>query len=472
MDIIIGAVEKSLSRAGLMHSSARLIAAVSGGADSVALLIALCEVRKRCPFELCACHVQHGLRGESSLEDERFTRRLCERFGVRLEVRNAVLEGDMHDAGAETRARDERLRIFDELMREMNADALLLAHHLNDQAETALMRLMRGAGAAGLRAMPERKPFSCGMAVRPLLTVKKQDIKSALVAMNQGWREDESNQDLCTPRNVLRLRVFPELETLYPDAQRHIANTSEALFTDEDCLSSLADELYERSVIDCAGVLALDAEALSAAHEALVRRAVRRLYTRGVVLAGLLPDERALSHADTVALAAFTRAKPGDTMNLTCGLMALKGKRYLHLMKQGGEPAAAAQWIPMGISSDAGRFETPLAALSLEPLSADDLPPKSADSVWIPMDMLKELELRPPMEGDAIRPFGAKGSKLLRRYLTDRKVDVPFRQALPVLAYGSRVMWIPGLCAAEELRADGDMRDCVKMRLVGAAGYA
>lgn len=460
--------------AGAVGSDLRLLAAVSGGADSVALLRAMCLLRERRDISIVVCHVQHGLRGESSLADEDFTRELCDSLGVPIIVRRARLEGGMDDAGAETRARDERLRIFDELMRETRSDALMLAHHMNDQAETALMRLLRGAGAAGLRAIPPCTPFSRGVALRPFIGVEKREIVAALREAGQAWREDESNAKPCTPRNALRLQVFPALEALYPDAQRHIVNASEALRTDEECLSALADALYTGAALERGGVLAVRADALMSAPEALRRRALRRLYARGVELNGQTPDERQLGYGDTLRLSALARANAGETLNLPCGLMALRGARHIHIAVQGGEPVAdAPPSEPMLVSADKERYAAPLVDIRLERGRAGMKPPRDARTVWLSAAVMKRAPvLRAPQSGDTVRPFGSGGSKPLRRYLTDCKLDAPFRRTLTVLAVGSEVLWIPALCTAEDLRADGAPEDCLIMYIEGEAPYA
>ena len=485
MQRLVSALRDTLEMAGLLHENARLLVAVSGGADSVALLCAACRLAPSAGFDVSACYVQHGLRGESSQADERFVRALCERLRVPLYVERARLWGGMDDPGAETRARAERRRIFDERMRALEADALLMAHHLNDQAETALMRLLRGAGGAGLCAMRAIAPFSCGVLLRPFLSLPKQTLLDALDAEGISHREDESNQSATTPRNALRLELLPELDRLFPGAARHIAAAAEALQADEDCLTSQADALYRRALLDKPPIFALSKAVLGAGEanapdeappqppEALLRRALRRWYQDALTLCGQAPDERSLSHEDTLRLVALLHAPRGESLNLPCDMRVLAGGRYLHLTRQDGAPLGAyAPQAPVRITREQALYRAGGITLRLSPCPPDVSPPTDARAVWLPPAMLDAgLWLRAPMPGDRVRPLGASGHKPLRRYLTDQRVDPPFRATLPVLACDGDVLWLPGLCTAEKLRAKKPEAGTLQMIVEGDIPY-
>ena len=150
MNALMNAVREALRLAGLWKDGAKLVCALSGGCDSVALMHALCRLRAEKRIAVHAVHVQHGLRGEESLADEAFVRDLCRKLNAPLMVANAGLAGDMHSPGIETLARERRRVIFEQELTRLNADALLAAHHQDDQAETVLMHLLRGSGMNGL----------------------------------------------------------------------------------------------------------------------------------------------------------------------------------------------------------------------------------------------------------------------------------------------------------------------------------
>ncbi|MEG0639695.1 MAG: tRNA lysidine(34) synthetase TilS [Clostridia bacterium] len=473
---IVDAVRQSLMQAGLWRDHAVLLACVSGGADSVALLYALCDLRSQKSLTVLACHVQHALRGESSFEDERFVRALCQRLQVPLSVVNANLTGGMADAGAETRARDCRRRIFSQQLHLLHADALLLAHHRNDQAETVLMHLLRGAGMQGLCGMQAIAPFAGGQLLRPFLALPKQALLNALAAEQLPHREDESNQLAQTPRNALRLHCLPALEALFPQADKHLAQAAQTLSVDEACLTQQADALYEQALLHHAPIFALSSSVLLCAHEALVRRVLRRWFMEGLALCGLVPHERGLCESDTLALLALLHAKSGATLNLPCGLKAVAGAAHLHLQHQSGEPLEPLPPTPpLPLALCKQRYEIAGLVLRFAPLLPSDTLPQNARSILLTPEWLAlSPQLRMPMAEDCIHPFGAAGSKPLRRHLTDLKVDPAFRPALPVLAVGSRILWIPTLTSAEELRC-GAMAEggegCYRLWVEGDVGY-
>lgn len=453
-DAPVAAARRALEEAGLLREDAGLLCAVSGGSDSVALLHALCRLRAEAGFRLEACHVQHGLRGEASLEDERFVRALCASLNVSLHVEDAGLTGGMDAPGVEARARESRRAIFARLMDALGMDAVLAAHHRDDQAETVLMRLLRGAGADGLCGMRSCVPFGRGVMLRPFLGIGKGELARALAAEGLSHREDESNQSPVTPRNALRLEVIPAMERLFPGAPARIAEAAETLDADARCLDALAERLYETARAGLAPLHALRREPLAGAPDALARRVLRRWFREGAALRGPLPEERALSHGDTLKLAALVRAAAGETHNLPCGLKAVAGRKYLYLLTQRDEPLQPAPAAPR-LPVTAGERAYALGFVRLRQIPAGPdapAPAHAGEAVLSPAVLALGPVLRRPRPGDRIRPMGAPGAKPLRRFLTDRRVDLPLRPWLAVLAVENEVLWIPHLCASERLR--------------------
>ncbi len=467
MQPLLNAVKAALIEAGLYHSGVRLLCAVSGGADSVALLHALCRLRNDAGYTLEAVHVQHGLRGESSLADEQFVRGLCARLNVPLHVERAGLTGGMDDPGAETRARESRRRIFAVQMDALSMDALLTAHHRGDQAETVLMHLLRGAGAEGLCGMQPSAAFGRGVALRPFLSLSKQTLLDALNAEGLSHCEDESNQSAVTPRNALRLNVMPALEKLFPGAEGHIAQAAEALRVDERLLAARAEALLDEALLRLPPVYALNRRSLLDAPEALARRALRAWFASGAALCGVRMEERALSHEDTRALYALLSAPGGTALNLPYGLKTVAGRAHMHLCRQSGEALEPMPgFTPVAVAPGRARYVLPGLTLAAQPAQAGGSLPESPSCVVLSPEVLaRGPVLRAARPGDRIRPFGAPGAKPLRRCLTDRKIDPFLRPLCFVLAVESDVLWIPRLASAEGLRLtyvpEGSLRLCV-----------
>ena len=452
------AVRRALSDAGLLNENARLLCGVSGGCDSVTLLHTLCLLRSEVPFELHVLHVQHGLRGEDSLEDERFVRRLCRELQVPLWVEDAGLCGSMQDPGMETRARERRRELFETHMRVHGMHALITAHHRDDQTETVLMHLLRGAGAQGLQGMKPCVPFGPGLLLRPFLNIPRVEIEQA----GYEYRQDQSNGEALTPRNALRLEVLPALEKLFPGAGAHVAQAAQRIGADEEALMIQAQSLLEQAVYRLPPLMFLDARMLNGQPRAAAARVLRLWWLEGLAQAGITPDERALSHADTEALQELLHSGCG-TCNLPFGLMAQAGSGRLYLLRQSGEPLKAAHQPETDVL-EATQGDA-LVHATVRQIPHQSAPPATAEEIILPPEVLREKPVfRNPRPDDRIHPLGAPGSKPLRRYLTDRKIDPALRPALVVLAAGNEILWIPSICTAERLRAVSPADGSVRLR--------
>jgi tRNA(Ile)-lysidine synthase len=252
---VIGIVADSLARHVPPH--AQLVLALSGGIDSVVLLHVLCALRNQHRFELQAVHVHHGL---SSHADEwaRFCARLCESHAVEFLFHRVQIAGD-DPAGIEAAARRERQHIFSGLA----ADFILTAHQQNDQGETLLLQLLRGAGPKGLAAMAEvqRRPGWRAAQLRPLLGVTRADLRAYASAHELVWIEDGSNQDVRFRRNALRQEVLPLLEFHFPGVAATLARAAtlqaEAAGLLDDLARLDAAAAISGDRLDCAALRAL-----------------------------------------------------------------------------------------------------------------------------------------------------------------------------------------------------------------------
>lgn len=467
---VLDALGACLSDCCLLHGNSVLAAAVSGGCDSMALLHGLYLLSREHGFSLHAIHVQHGLRGEDSLADEQLVRRYCEQKQIPLRVHTADLGGDAALPGMETRARDCRRAFFEADVKALHAHALLTAHHRDDQTETVLMHLLRGAGANGLSGMKPCTRFDGWRLLRPFLELPKQTLRAALEGWGVPFREDATNGQPITLRNALRLQVLPLLEQLSPGCSGRIAQTAALARIDEHSLSMNAQNLLRRQLLLHPGLHALAADALYR-DEAVGLRMLRRWYEEGLRRAKLASEEKSLGAEDSLRLLRLVHKGPtGGTVNLPMGLKAVLGQHLLHLVHQDGTPLVPADGMvfplphklfradtdePMYLYGWWGLNNKPLLCLTLRD-AWPETPPADAFTAHIPEALLPGCVLRTPEAGDRIHPLGAPGAKPLRRWLTDRKIDRPLRAVLPVVARGSEILWIPGLCTSQTLACTPD----------------
>lgn len=449
---LISAAEQALRRAELLHGKATLLVALSGGADSVALLLTLLELQKKHGIAVRAAHVEHGLRGEEGLKDAAFCEALCARLSVPFTCDHAALVGGMDASGAEAAAREARYALLLNRARGIKADALLLAHHQDDQAETVLQHLLRGSGARGLSGMSEIAVRGGVTLIRPFLSLPKQTLLDTLGG--EAYRTDESNLCPVCLRNRLRLEVMPRLAEENPAAIAHIAQSAALLTLDEDFLQTQAKMLLQKSLIDKPPYFCLHREVLRDAHAAVALRALRGFAELGMERGGVILDERCLSAEDTLGLYALLSAPENTVVNLPGALHATATERFIHLTRMKGDAPLLGAPLPAPVKLHSA--SNPIGfgdiAFSAMPHDPGGITPDGKLTVALTERLMEAAVLRTPLPGDVIRPFGADGGKPLRRYLTDRKLDPPFRKRLPVVAVGSEVLWAVGVGAAEATR--------------------
>lgn len=298
----------------------KVLIGLSGGADSIALACLLLSLRKRGEILMEAVHVNHGLRGRDSEEDEAFVRAFCREKEIPLHTIRIDLGGKRD----ENRAREARYSAFRQVMAEEGIATLTLAHQQEDQAETFLMRLMRGAGPEGLEGMRPCEQREGYTLLRPMLGISGTELRNALLEAGQPWREDGSNQDPAYLRNRIRKELIPMLNKMAPGAPERIARTAELIARENDAMDSAAEKLLET----CAVPEGLLIQPLREAPEAVRSRALRAWWRRE----GPLRDERELSFEQTRRLEQLTDAPRGTIINLPGGWRARREKSCLRLL--------------------------------------------------------------------------------------------------------------------------------------------
>lgn len=412
----MSAARPSQTMIKLQNLPRKLLVGLSGGADSVALLLLLLDAG----CDVTAVHVNHGLRGAESDGDEAFVRSLCEQMNVPLQTCRACPP----ENPGENWAREMRYGFFRQALRESGADALVLAHHRDDQAETLLLHLLRGAGLTGLTSMAADSARDDMRILRPLLSYSRAELRAYLKEKNQSWREDASNGDARYLRNALRGQVLPLMERLAPGAAARIATTASLLAEDEASLNALTAEF-----LTCHPGDALPLDALERQPAGQQKRILRAWWASIAAPA----EERSLSAAQTDALHVLVKADASARCNLPGGWHGQRGWTHLHLVSPEG--ASAIPEYPAA--------QCPL--LSVEAFAGD--PGDGRGSQAIPQEWLKDCTVRSRQTGDFIRPFGSEGRQSLQDYFVNRRVDAAFRARVPLLCRGSEVLLVGGVGA-------------------------
>ena len=399
---------------------------LSGGADSVGLLMMLLPRVREGFLSLRAVHVNHGLRGTESEQDEAFCEALCRREGIPYRAVRLDLDGRRD----ENSARNARYAAFFDCMRADRVGQLLLAHHRDDQAETFLMRLMRGAGPEGLGCMKPAERRDGFLILRPMLGLSGGEIRKALREAGVSWREDASNAETFYLRNRIRHVLLPEMERILPGSAARIARTAKLIGEAQE-----ADEVRTRGFLEKhAGKTWMDAEALSPLPHAEQSRILRAWWQENA------PErkERALSFRQTGELTELIRGPYGSTANLPAGWRAQRGRHVIHLIPTGRKTEPAVPLKPDGAEWN---------GIRLAVLPGKDEPGDGLREQEIPVNWISDCAVRGRQDGDWIRPFGMAGRKSLQDYLTDRGIDAPWRDQIPLLCRGKEVLLAAGVGA-------------------------
>lgn len=237
---------------GLGALSGRVLVAVSGGADSVALLRGMVELREELRLSLVVAHLDHQLRGEASCQDARWIERLCIALDIPAVLGSAdIAELARHSGcGIEEAARDERYRFLEESAKACECAAVALAHTADDQAETILHHVLRGTGLAGLRGMPRERKLAQGIRlVRPLLDIERALLLDYLAALKQDFREDATNLDESYTRNRIRRQLLPSLARDFnPNVGEALCRLGRQAAEAQQAIDILAGQLLERII--------------------------------------------------------------------------------------------------------------------------------------------------------------------------------------------------------------------------------
>lgn len=408
-------VHRTIEQYAMIPDGARVLCGLSGGADSVSLLLCLHELG----YDVCACHLNHGLRGAQADADEAFCRALCERLAIPFyaEVCDAGAAAAQQKQSVETAARALRYAFFDRCAQKCGAARIATAHTADDNLETMLFHLIRGTGSAGLAGIPPVR----GTIIRPLIAVERRQVEEYLVQRGQDWRTDATNLDNSCTRNRIRHTVIPALRDIEPAAARHAAQAAALLRQDNDCLDALVQ----------VGGTSVSASRLRDMPEALASRAVRDM----LVHAGTPMGE--VGQRQIAAVLALARKKSG-TASLPGRRRALRRGNEIRI-----EPMPPETGQVELVPEKPVRFGAYLVCITRK---IQDIH-SSFKFYPIAYDTINTvcLSVRRWRPDDRMTLPGARGARSLKRLYAERGIAPEQRDALPVLCCGGEIVAAAGI---------------------------
>jgi len=437
----------------LFSAHATIVAAVSGGGDSTALLSVLAEAPPTMRLRVHAAHVHHGIRVEAD-EDESAVRSLCDRLGVPLVcVRLATLEPG--GPALESRARAARYAALGRVAEDVGASAVLTGHTLDDQAETVLMRLLRGAGPDALAAMPPIRPMTSSVSLaRPLLAERRAQLRRYLRTRAIEWREDVTNDGAFAFRNRIRSRVLPLLAEENPRIASSLGHLAEILRDEAAFWATRVDEAFATVVQEDGQRWRFDCRRFAALPVALQRRLIQRI-ADGVARTAGMDVDLGFVHVEEVRRLA-TAAQAGREIELPRGLRA---RRVGWAMEIGAYSASRREqphepnWgVSLAVPGRA--LVVDMGILVEASLTAPKEPLEIAPGHWrivLPARFQNaDLRIRGARAGDRIRLPGLSGHRLVMDLLAEAGVSRWDRADAPVLTANGDVVWVLGVRAGAE----------------------
>lgn len=432
-------VEKYISKHNLLEKDGKVLIALSGGADSVALLVVLLKLGYKCE----AMHCNFHLRGEESNRDEHFVTGLCRRLGVELHIVHFDTTEHAKENGIsiEMAARELRYAAFEKQRKSIGACAIAVAHHRDDSAETLLLNLVRGTGIRGLCGIHPKN----GYIVRPLLCVDREEITDYLKWRNEDYVTDSTNLTNDYTRNKIRLEVIPGLAEINPSVKESIAAT--------------ADRIREAELI----------------YRQAIEEAVKRVKKGDVIDIGALVKEIAPQTVlhEILAPLGFNSSQTGDIMEVIGN--GNSGKQFYAadwcVTKDRNRLIITALDLERNVETilpQEGVVNTAEGYISVCHRSFDGVIPKEKNCAILDCAKLElPLKLRRVEPGDRFAPFGMRGTKLVSDYLTDRKKSIIEKHAqLVVTDATGRIAWLVNERPAATFCVDKNTEEVIVLRLI------
>jgi tRNA(Ile)-lysidine synthase len=459
MTTFLDTVRSTIARHHMFNPGDSVVVAVSGGADSMALLHALVALREELGLTLHVAHLNHRLRPDSA-DDSAFVGTAAQSLHLPVTLATA----DVRTLAAEQRrsiedaARQARYGFLAQVAENTGAGIVAIAHTWSDQVETVLMRLLDAAPWESLAGIPPVRPLGRGTVVRPLVDVARQDVLSFLAAHGVAWRDDPTNRDLAIRRNWVRHAVIPALEESLPSLSAILVRVSYAVRSAEGVLAASAGHIFEGAHEHAGGGLRIPLRVIGVLPGPMQRRLLRQ-----ALIAAAGTDGRVSRVVEDEALALLSRRRLGQ---IGAGPWVIR--RSYEAMEIAPAPAPdPEQEYELTIPGDiaAADFGVRVRADIVDPADGEIHPPGEA---LLDADAAGPvLRIRSWRPGDRIRPLGMKGKRKVQDLLVDQKVPRWERGRIPLIVDArGRILWVVGWRISEEARITERTKRAVRLRVL------
>jgi tRNA(Ile)-lysidine synthase len=456
MDNVVDRMAKTIDENRLLKRGDSLLVALSGGPDSVALLHLLDCLKSKYRIRLAAAHLDHGIRPEAAGE-RAFCKNLCRELKIKFNSKKADIPklAAKEKSAVEETGRKIRYEYFQYLCDRFGYDKIATGHTSDDSAETIIFNIVRGSGLRGLSGIAPRR----GNIIRPLIEIDKKEILKWLKRQKIAFVSDASNLSLAYARNRIRQKILPELEKLNRSARQNILRLAKNAAEEVEFIDSTVVSIYEKALLRAGkSKIVLDLGKLKDYDPSVKKKMVSEAYGR---LSGRFyrPPSRAILRAGE----AFG-GRNGAKAPLGRDIWIEKSQNRICVFKKAVRRKKIELAIPgtTGISNSDLYLETRIMKRSqVKKLKTHP------DVALLDYGKMKKVSVRFWRNGDRIRPFGMKGSRLISDIFTDRKISSFERREIPLVTSDGNIAWVAGVIISDDFKVGMKTKEVLRIRLCG-----
>ncbi len=444
-------VLKTIAENNMINDGDRIIIALSGGPDSITLLHILHTLKNKLNITIYAAHVNHLLRGKDAYKDEELCKKYCDELGILCFVKRVDINqlAKIKNISHELAGREARYEFFDELMKKYNCNKIAIAHNLNDQAETVLMRMMRGAGIEGLVGI---RPVRDNIFIRPLIEITRNEIEKYCEENKLPAAIDKTNFENIYARNKIRLELIPYMENNFNKDIIHTLNRmSNIIREDNDYLEEISDEIFKKYCYRKDDRVIIYKDAFKE-HKTIITRVLRKAILQ------IKGDLYNIENSHIIDIIKLYNQNTGKTIMLPDSLMVDNVYKDIHIYKEmKNHNTNIYEVITFNDEFYCEKLHTKIITKVLHK-NNNDVNLKDSDMIkYFDFDKVKDnIILRYRKDGDRFTSLGMKGSKKLKDLFIDLKVPRHERDIIPLICFGNEIGWIVGYRISEKFKVDNN----------------
>ncbi len=463
--MMIEKVKRAIKKYAMIERKDRVVVAVSGGPDSMALLKILDVISNEYKLTLCAAHLNHGMRAEASDQEEDFVRKYCRNRGIDFESKRIHVPTLKQGTGKsiEEIAREERYDFLMNIALNSGAQNIALGHHLQDQTETVIMNLLRGSGAEGLKGM---LPIREGIFIRPILGIRKEEILDFLEQEHMPYMVDASNESPVYLRNRIRHGLIPELKKKFnPNLEETLGAMAEIMGLENDYMETVTGDILAGWGLTLPDEeIRMKRDDLKGLHPAIQNRIIKKL------LKQFSPFAKGIGYVHIQAVVNLAGShKPGGQINLPFGIQVRREYDWLCFSRQAnGDDAREGGFCYIVSVPDRVHIQELNKIMTFEMVQRPErVELDTLNTAYMDYEaIIPPVTVRTIKPGDAIKPLGMTGTKKVKSYFIDEKIPLIRRKQIPLLVDGESVIWIAGMRLSERVKITDKSRKILKVEIV------